>query len=115
MKLTADYIYQNTLKKVKTQVKKISDLSKKINAELYIVVYPWAETLEFGQEEFNWSEYVQKICTKNKCKVIDAIPDFKSYKKNNINWSNELYFLNDEHFNQKGALLLFETVIKNIQ
>ena len=33
----------------------------------------------------------------------------------NINWSTELYFLNDEHFNEKGANLLFNSVVKNIQ
>jgi len=100
--------------KLEKRLSEIAKISKNINSDLFIVIYPWAETLEFGQDEFNWSEYVKKICIKNKCKLIDAIPNFKSYKNQNINWSNELYFLNDEHFNQKGALVLFNAVINNI-
>ena len=107
-------MFEKGIIEVENKVLKIANISKKINSEFFIVVYPWAETLEFGQEEFNWSNYAKKICSPDKCKVIDAIPDFKLYKNQNINWSNELYFLNDEHFNQKGASVLFQTVINNI-
>ncbi len=100
--------------KLENRLEEISVISKKINSDLYLIIYPWAETLEFGQEEFDWSEFTKRICIRNQCKVIDAIPDFKLYKEQNTNWSNELYFLNDEHFNHKGASLLFKTVIKNI-
>jgi len=47
--------------------------------------------------------------------LIDAIPNFRKYKDQNINWSTELYFLNDEHFNEKGANLLYKTVVKNLK
>ena len=100
--------------KLENRLNKISNISKKVNSDFYIVIYPWAETLEFGQEKFNWSEFTKKMCIKIDCKVIDAIPEFQLYKDQNTNWSNELYFLNDEHFNKKGAFLLSEKVIKNI-
>ena len=49
-----------------------------------------------------------------KCKVIDLIPVFQNYRSKNINWSTDLYFLNDEHFNEKGAYLMYKTVIDNL-
>ena len=106
--------FTSGIAKLEDRLKEISNISKKINSDFYVVIYPWAETLEFGQENFNWSEFVKSICIKNQCKVIDAIPEFQLYKNQNVNWSNELYFLNDEHFNEKGASLLFKKVIKNI-
>ena len=106
--------FTSGIAKLENRLKEISNISKKINSDFYVVIYPWAETLEFGQENFNWSEFVKSICIKNQCKVIDAIPDFQLYRNQNVNWSNELYFLNDEHFNEKGASLLFKKVIKNI-
>ena len=93
----------------------IADISKKNNIEFYLIIYPWAETLEFGQKKFSWSEFAKEICSSRNCRLIDAIPDFQNYKNRNINWSTELYFLNDEHFNEKGANLLFNAVAKRIK
>lgn len=106
--------FKNGIERIEKRLIDIANLSKEIGSDFYIIIYPWAETLEFGQKEFNWSQFVKKICIKNRCKVIDSIPNFELYKKQNINWSNTLYFLNDEHFNEKGALLLFKTVVNNI-
>ena len=107
-------LFERGISELKYKVSEISDISKQIKSDFYVIIYPWAETLEFGQNKFNWSIFANEICSPNKCKVIDAIPDFKLYKKKNINWSNELYFLNDEHFNEVGASVLFQAVIKNI-
>ena len=74
-------MFEFGLDKVEDRLKAIAKISKQVKSDFYIVVYPWAETLEFGQEEFNWSEYVQKICTKNKCKVIDAYLILNRIKK----------------------------------
>ena len=99
---------------LKKRLTKISNISKKNNAEFYLVVYPWSETLEFGQEKFNWSMFANNFCKNEKCKVIDLIPVFQNYRSKNINWSTDLYFLNDEHFNEKGAYLMYKTVINNL-
>ena len=106
-------MFEYGIDKLEKTLIEIANISKENNSDFYIIIYPWAETLEFGQEKFNWSEFVKKLCV-NQCEVINAIPSFMSYKDQNINWSNELYFLNDEHFNEKGASLLYKTVIKNI-
>ena len=88
------------------------DLKKYFNSEFYLVLYPWAETLEDGEKEFNWSNFGKKLCLNNKCKLIDTIPHFKKYKEKNNNWVNELYFVNDEHFNKGGAKFI-ANLVKN--
>ena len=103
---------KNNLKK---RLSQISDISRKNNIEFYLIIYPWAETLEFGQKNFSWSNFAKEICSDKNCNLIDTIPDFQNYKNENINWSTELYFLNDEHFNDKGANLLFNSIVTKIK
>ena len=100
---------------MKKRLLQIAEISKKNNIEFYLIIYPWAETLEFGQKYFSWSGFAKEICSNKNCNLIDAIPSFHKYKNQNINWSTELYFLNDEHFNEKGAKLLYNTVVKNLK
>ena len=78
------------------------------------MIYPWAETLEFGQDKFNWSNFSKNLCSFERCHLIDSIPTFFRYKSNNESWITDLYFLNDEHLNKKGAKLLSEIVIKKL-
>jgi lysophospholipase L1-like esterase len=102
------------IKKIKTNFEEIINISKKNNSDLYLIIYPWAETVEFGQNEFSWSNFGKELCLKESCVLIDAIPDFVKYKKNNKNWINQLYFVNDEHFNAQGDKLLSDIVIKKL-
>ena len=102
------------LNKIKDNINNISMLSKDHNSQFFLIIYPWAETLEFGENQFNWSNFGKTLCQNEKCKLINAIPKFIQYKENNKNWSNELYFINDEHFSSKGALLLSEIVIEQL-
>jgi len=106
--------FSKGLKKIKEKIDEISLLAKRYNSEFYLVIYPWAETLELGQKQFSWSEFGASLCDSGKCRLINAIPEFENYKKNNKNWSNELYFIGDEHFNSAGAKLLSEIVIKHL-
>ena len=69
--------------------------------------------MEFGQNAFNWSNFAKSICN-DKCQTIDLIPAFIDYKNQNKFWSSDLYFINDEHFNEKGAKLVYETLQKKI-
>lgn len=102
------------LKKIELIFKRIENLSSKHESELYLVIYPWAETLQFGQKAFNWSHFASTLCKEENCKLIDAIPEFEEYKKRNVNWNNKLYFLNDVNFNKDGSRLLYQTIIKKI-
>ena len=40
----------------------ISTLSANMNSELYIVIFPWAETLEYGQDSFSYENYAFETC-----------------------------------------------------
>ena len=90
-------------------------LAQNFSSEFYIVAYPWAETLQYGQKEFNWSNFAKSLCVIKNCKSIDAFKEFNKYKRENINWNNQLYFVGDEHFNKFGAKLLSQTVIKGLK
>ena len=103
------------LEKIENNIKEMSEISKFHNSEFYLVIYPWAETLEYGQKEFNWSKYASNLCTKYKCITIDTIPYFQKYMNINKNWVSDLYFKGDEHFNKGGAKLLGDAVIKFIK
>ena len=105
--------FNKGIKKIEDKIDEISLIAKKNNSEFYLIIYPWAETLYFGEKEFSWSQFGKKLCDK-KCILINAISEFEKYKKTNQNWMNELYFLNDEHFNKYGAKLLADFVIKNL-
>ena len=103
------------LKKIESNIIKISNLGKKINADFYIVIYPWAVTLEFGQAIFNWESYGKNLCKISSCKkLINLFPDFNNYKNDNNNWSTDLFFLNDTHWNKKGNKIVAEKIISEI-
>ena len=65
------------LSKIKKNLNEMQTLAKKFSSEFYIVIYPWAETLEYGQKQFNWSEFGNDLCSIKECKLIDAIPEGK--------------------------------------
>ena len=100
---------------VEQQVKKISYLSKKLNAEFYIVVYPWAVTLEHGQAIFNWEKFGKNLCEVSSCtKFISLFDAFNSEKKISKNWSTNLFFLYDTHWNEKGHKIVFQVLSEEI-
>lgn len=109
-----DGIFNLGLKKINEKINHISNISKKINAEFYLVIYPYAETLVFGQEKFNWENYANEICNINNCRLINIFPIFSEYKKNNINWYSDLYFIGDEHLSAGGNRILANELLNKI-
>ena len=105
-------LFEKGLNKLKARFDELTKISLANNFELFVVIYPWAETLEFGQSEFDWQNFAKELCVENKCQVIDLFPKFQKYKNQNKYWNNELYFLHDEHFNAKGDFLVFEELLK---
>ena len=93
----------------------ISKILKKNNSDFYLVIYPWAETLVYGQDFFNWSEFGKKLCSNEKCKFIDTLQVFEQYKINNKNWMTDLYFPNDIHFTKLGSEIIFNELISKIE
>ena len=93
----------------------ISALSANLNSELYIVIFPWAETLQYGQNSFNWENYVIQVCDDINCtKLINLFPKFRELKNSSINWRQELYLTDDIHLNEKGHEILYRTISKAI-
>ena len=45
----------------------ISLMSNNIDSEFYIVIFPWAETLEYGQDSFNYENYAFETCKNVGC------------------------------------------------
>ena len=101
------------LKKIEDNIIKISKLSKKNNAEFYILIYPWAVTLEYGQDNFNWEKYGEKLCQISNCnKLINPFPEFYQHKEKYENWSTNLFFLHDVHLNEAGHEITAKKILK---
>ena len=107
--------FQYGLSKINKKISQVSEIAKNNNSEFYLIIFPWGETLFKGEKEFSWSNFGSNLCKINDCILINAIPEFVKYKETNENWLNELYFVNDEHFNKGGANLLADIVLKKIK
>tara|TARA_B110000444_G_C18841608_1_gene599324 strand:- start:804 stop:1898 length:1095 start_codon:yes stop_codon:yes gene_type:complete len=110
-----DGTFNKGLKNIESRINEINQIALENNFMVYLVVYPWAETLAFGQNKFNWSDFAKSICNIDSCKLIDTIPAFENYKATNKLWNSDLYFVNDEHFNKKGDQLMFKTIINELK
>jgi len=103
--------YKEGIKSIKNKVKSISNLANQINSEFYIVIFPWPETLEYGENFFSWQNFGFELCQFSNCKkLINAFSEFEKVKKNFTYWKKEIYFLNDIHLNPKGNNILAEMI-----
>ena len=110
------YGIEGGLKRIEEKIYDISVIAKQMNSEFYIVIYPWADTLENGQKYFNWENFAYKICKNSYCnEVINTFPNFNDYKLKNENWVKDLYLIGDPHLNEKGHRLIAEQVIKYLK
>tara|TARA_Y100001970_G_C14240541_1_gene864652 strand:- start:2783 stop:3922 length:1140 start_codon:yes stop_codon:yes gene_type:complete len=101
------------MKKIEEKMKKIGKLSKKINAELYMVIFPWPDTLNFGQTEFNWENYADNLCKKSNCKsVINLFPEFEKIKLTQKDWLEKIYLKNDVHLTPMGNEIVAKKILR---
>ena len=110
----SDEIFSSGIEKVKKKISDISDLAKKENSEFYLVIYPWGETLVHGQKSFNWENFANEICIRDKCNLVNTFPEFRDKKNNDKFWYSNLYFIGDEHLNIKGNQFLAKILEKKI-
>jgi len=97
--------------KVTKNIEEISKIAKSINADFYIIIYPWPDALGYGQTNFNWEEFANNLCISVSCtKLINLFPDFKYIKETSDDWIRKLYFKNDMHLQKFGH----KTVAKKI-
>jgi len=107
-------IFTRGLEKIREKIFLISNIANKINSEFYLVIYPYGETIEFGQDKFNWENFAEEVCQNKKCKLINTFNTFINYKKNNKNWYSDLFFVGDEHFNVGGNKLIADELFLKI-
>ena len=94
---------------------KISNLAKKNNTELYLIIFPWPENLIYGQKIFNWESYTNEICKKHRCKkVLNLFKDFAVIKENNPNWKKLIYIDQDIHLKRYGNSILANKILSEI-
>ena len=99
------------LTKINSYIKKIAKLSEEQDAEFYISIHPWRETIELGQAHFNWEKYSEELCNLSNCKkIINFFDKVREIKEKNLNWKTKLYFKNDLHFNREGNQLYSEKI-----
>ncbi len=105
--------FNKGISKVEKNIKEISTLAKSINAEFYIIIYPWPDVLEYGQEKFNWEGFANDVCVEVSCtKLINVFPDFRNIKKNSSDWQKKIYIKNDFHLSEFGQKIVADKILK---
>jgi len=108
------YGFSTAIKKIELSVGKISKTAKKINSDLYIIIYPWPGSLEHGQNKFNWEKFADNLCKKNSCtKLINFFPEFDKVKRSSKNWVNKLYIEDDVHLTNFGHQLVAKKILQD--
>ena len=117
-KLKTEYwtkkIFDDGIKKIEKKIDQISKLSKDKNFNFYLVIYPWGETLAYGQDSFSWENFGKKLCSNQRCILINTFDDFNNKKEKDRFWYSNLYFIGDEHFNPSGNKFMFNILSKKI-
>ena len=117
-KLKTEYwtkkIFDDGIKKIEKKIDQISKLSKDKNFDFYLVIYPWGETLAYGQDSFSWENFGKKLCSNQRCILINTFDDFNNKKEKDRFWYSNLYFIGDEHFNPSGNKFMFNILSKKI-
>ncbi len=105
----------NFTKSIRLIEKNILDISDSINtndADFYIIILPWPDTLVFGQDKFNWENYSKDMCSKSNCKkLINLFDDFREIKEKNENWVDLIYIKDDVHLTKFGNNLVADKII----
>ena len=89
------------------------ELSKVNNFELYLIIFPWPETLIYGQKKFNWENFNSELCKKNNCKkLINLFGEFKRIKDKDKNWKHLIYIDDDVHLKKLGNSIIGNKIIE---
>ena len=104
--------FDEAIIKINQNFKDISDIANSINSDFYILIYPWPDSLEYGQSNFNWEKFANKICKDYSCtKVINFFPDFKLIKNEQKNWLTKLYIGGDLHITEFGQKIIAKKIL----
>ena len=110
------YGFEQAILKIKNSIQNIGDTARNINADFYIIIYPWPDSLEYGQEKFNWEIFNNKLCENNYCSgFINLYEDFRKIMKENDDWQNLIYIKDDIHFTNYGNNFIANKIINVIE
>lgn len=99
--------------KIKNKINKTISILGDSNIEFNLIIFPFADTLEYGQKYFNWENYAKSLCKKN-CNFINSFEGFVDYKNNNKKWYKDLFFSGNEHYTHLGHSILADKVTQKI-
>jgi len=101
------------LRKIEKKILEISKLLSNENIDFYIVIHPWRETIELGQDEFNWEKYAENLCLKTKCKkLINFFDEVRLLQNSQSDWKEKMYFRLDLHHTKYGNTLYTNHIFK---
>ena len=104
--------FQKALRKIESKFIEMSKISKELNAEFYIIIYPWPDTLFNGQANFNWENYAVNICKISNCKkLINLFPDFKEIRNSSENWLTDIFIAGDLHITHSGQKIIAQKIL----
>jgi len=107
--------FEQGIKKIKENSKEISVIAQSIKAELYLVIYPWPDSLEYGQNVFNWEKFSYNLCKDINCtKLINFFPDFTAEKNKSNDWLTKLYIGGDLHITEYSHKIIAEKILKEV-
>ena len=107
--------FNEAINKIKIKSNEISEMAESIKAELYIIIYPWPDSLEYGQSVFNWEKFSINLCLEISCKkVINFFPDFRNIKEASNDWLTKLYINGDLHITEYGHRIIAEKILKEV-
>lgn len=107
------YGFDQAILKIQKSINSIGNLATSINADFYIIIYPWPDSLEYGQEKFNWEKFAEQLCNNNSCaKLINFFPEFNNLKLLSKDWVNQLYLENDVHLTTFGHDVIAKKILK---
>ena len=105
--------FDESIAKITKNMEEISKMANSINADFYIIIYPWPDTLEYGQKKFNWEKFASNLCEKVSCtKLINLFPDFRYIKESSNDWVDKLYIKQDLHLREFGHKIVAEKILK---
>lgn len=100
-------------------LEKISDLCKKNNTKLNIIISPWPSTLKNYDKNNLFEKKFKEFCEVNCNKFINTFPYFVKLSEQvgyeNISKKYFFHEINDHHFNIDGHRIMSELILKEIK
>ena len=106
--------FNDGINKIETKIQNMIKIAEKQKTDFYLVIFPFADTLEYGQDMFNWEVFAKNLCKVETCNFVNSFNSFLDFKEKNKNWYEQLFFVGDEHFTKLGHIMLADKLKKEV-